>query len=49
MDSETQELMDTISRGETLKVEFKSGLKQLPDIMNQSNAEGDDLLLDTNR
>ena len=51
MDSKTQELMDIISKGETLKVEFKSDLKQLPDrelvatVMNLSNTEGGDVLL----
>ena len=51
MDSKTQELIDIISKGETLKVEFKSDLKQLPDrelvttAMNLSNSEGGDLLL----
>ena len=51
MDSKIQELLDIISKGETLKVEFKSDLKQLPDrelvatVMNLSNSEGGDLLL----
>lgn len=51
MDSKIQELMDMISNGETLKVEFKSDLKQLPDrelvatVMNLSNTEGGDVLL----
>jgi ATP-dependent DNA helicase RecG len=51
MDSKIQELMDLIAKGETLTVEFKSDLKQLPDrelvvtVMNLSNTEGGDLLL----
>lgn len=51
MDLKIQELMDIISKGETLKVEFKSDLKPLPDreivatVMNLSNSEGGDLLL----
>jgi ATP-dependent DNA helicase RecG len=51
MDSITQELIDIISKGETLKIEFKSDLKQLPDrelvatVMNLSNTEGGDVLL----
>ena len=51
MDSKTKELIDIILKGETLKVEFKSDLKQLPDrelvatVMNLSNSEGGDLLL----
>lgn len=51
MDSKTQELLDIISKGETLKVKFKSDLKQLPDrelvatVMNLSNTEGGDLFL----
>ncbi len=51
MDSKTKKLMDIISKGETLKVEFKSDLKQLSDrelvatVMNLSNSEGGDLLL----
>ena len=51
MDSKTQELMELIAKGETLKVEFKSDLKLLPDrelvatAMNLSNTEGGDLFL----
>lgn len=51
MDLKIQELMDIISKGETLKVEFKSDLKQLPDrelvatVMSLSNSEGGDLFL----
>ncbi len=51
MDLNTQELIDIIAKGEALKVEFKSDLKQLPDreliatVMNLSNTEGGDLLL----
>ena len=51
MDSKIQELRDIISKGETLKVEFKSDLKQLQDrelvatVMSLSNSEGGDLLL----
>lgn len=51
MDSKIQELMNIISKGETMKVEFKSDLKQLPDrelvatVMNLSNTEGGDVLL----
>ncbi|MBI5273530.1 MAG: putative DNA binding domain-containing protein [Chlamydiales bacterium] len=51
MNLKTQELMELIARGETLKVEFKSDLKQLPDrelvatIMSLANTEGGDLLL----
>ena len=51
MDSKIQELMDMSPMGETLKVEFKSDLKQLPDrelvatVMNLSNTEGGDILL----
>ena len=45
MDSRTQELMDVLSGGETLKIEFKSDLKQLPDrelvatVISLSNTE----------
>jgi hypothetical protein len=45
MSLQTQELMDLISKGETLKVEFKSDLKPLSDrelvatVMNLSNSE----------
>ena len=48
---EIKELMDIISKGETLKIEFKSDLKQLSDrelvatVINISNTEGGDLLL----
>lgn len=51
MDSKTQELMDILAKGESLKVEFKSDLKQLPDreliaaIISLANSEGGDLLL----
>lgn len=51
MDSEIEELMGIISKGETLKVEFKSDFKRLPDrelvttVMNLSNTEGGDILL----
>jgi ATP-dependent DNA helicase RecG len=51
MGLKTQELMDLISKGETLKIEFKSDLKPLSDrelvatVMNLSNSEGGDLLL----
>lgn len=51
MDLKAKELMDIIAEGETLKVEFKSDLKQLPDrdlvatVMNLANTEGGDLLL----
>jgi len=46
-----QELIDLIANGETLKIEFKSDLKQLPDrdlvatAMSLSNTEGGDILL----
>lgn len=51
MESKIKELMDIIANGETLKVEFKSDLKQLSDrelvatVVNLSNTEGGDLLL----
>lgn len=43
--------MDIVSKGETLKIEFKSDVKQLPDrelvatVISLSNTEGGDLLL----
>jgi len=51
MDTEKQELKEILSRGETLRVEFKSDLKCLPDrelvaaVVALANTEGGALLL----
>ncbi len=51
MNSKIDELIDLIAKGETLRVEFKSDLKQLPDrdliatVISFSNTEGGDILL----
>src|SRR3990167_677736 len=51
MKGKVDELIELIAKGETLKVEFKSDLKQLPDrelvaaVVSLSNTEGGDLLL----
>lgn len=51
MKRNADELIELIAQGETLKVEFKSDLKQIPDrelvaaVVSLSNTEGGDLLL----
>jgi ATP-dependent DNA helicase RecG len=51
MDFKIQELIDLIAKGESLRLEFKSDIKPLPDrdliatAMSLSNTEGGDILL----